>query len=130
MPPRNTVEYDEKELLHRLRLADRQKLDELMTWNGIKEISEVTQNLNAHSLSPTLSYQAIDSPHHKIEVSENVARINQAAGPNQTAHRLQKPDTPVFYISPRLGRQFKEPGIAKLQRYLGDETTCPCCFPH
>lgn len=76
------IEYDEKELRHRLRLGTRQKLEEVMAWNGIEEISEAVQNLilNAHALGPTLSYQAIESPRHKITVSENVARMIQAAG--------------------------------------------------
>ncbi|AGL85601.1 hypothetical protein [Pseudomonas protegens] len=71
------IEYDEKELRHRLRLGTRQKLEELMAWNDIEEISEAIQNLilNAHALGPTLSYQAIESPRHKVTVSENVARM-------------------------------------------------------
>ncbi|BAO62860.1 hypothetical protein PPC_3513 [Pseudomonas protegens Cab57] len=79
------IEYDEKELRHRLRLGTRQKLEELMAWNDIEEISEAIQNLilNAHALGPTLSYQAIECPRHKITVSENVARMIQAAGQRQ-----------------------------------------------
>ncbi len=71
------VQYDEKELRHRVRLGTRQKLDELMAWNGIEEMSEAIQNLilNAHALGPTLSYQAIGSPRHKVQISENVARM-------------------------------------------------------
>jgi len=71
--------YDEKELRHRLRLGTRQKLDELMAWNGIEEINEAVQNLilNAHALGPTLSYQAMESPRHKVQISENVARMFQ-----------------------------------------------------
>jgi hypothetical protein len=70
------IEYDEKELRHRLRLGTRQKLDELMEWNGIEEMSEAVQNLilNAHALGATLSYQAISSPRHNVQISENVAR--------------------------------------------------------
>ncbi|BCQ63157.1 hypothetical protein PBOI14_49070 [Pseudomonas sp. Boi14] len=81
------IEYDEKELRHRLRLGTRQKLEELMAWNGMEEISEAVQNLilNAHALGPTLSYQAIESPRHKFQVSENVARMIQAAGQRQAA---------------------------------------------
>ncbi|MFJ3153555.1 hypothetical protein ACIPIX_05360 [Pseudomonas protegens] len=81
------IEYDEKELRHRLRLGTRQKLEELMAWNDIEEISEAIQNLilNAHSLGPTLSYQAIESPRHKITVSENVARMIQTAGKRQAS---------------------------------------------
>ena len=71
------IEYDEKELRHRVRLGTRQKLDELMAWNGIEEMSEAVQNLilNAHALGPMLSYQAIGSPRHKVQISENVARM-------------------------------------------------------
>ncbi|NMX51950.1 hypothetical protein HXW90_20650 [Pseudomonas sp. Y39-6] len=71
------IEYDEKELRHRLRLGARQKLEEVMAWNDIEEISEAVQNLilNAHALGPTPSYQAIQSPRHKVQISENVARM-------------------------------------------------------
>ncbi|MEL4167307.1 hypothetical protein [Pseudomonas sp. ZS001] len=71
------IECDEKELRHRLRNGTRQKLEELMAWNDIEEISEAVQNLiiNAHALGPTLSYQAIDCPRHKVQISENVARM-------------------------------------------------------
>lgn len=31
--------------------------------------------LNAHALGPTLSYQAIQSPRHKVQISGNVARM-------------------------------------------------------
>ncbi|MCY7264340.1 hypothetical protein [Pseudomonas protegens] len=91
------IEYDEKELRHRLRLGARQKLEELMAWNGIEEISEAIQNLilNAHALGPTLSYQAIESPRHKITVSENVARM------------------------------FREESLAELRRDPGDESVAP-----
>ncbi|WP_306766517.1 hypothetical protein [Pseudomonas protegens] len=56
------VEFDEKELRHRVRLGTQQKLDELMAWNGITEMSEAVQNLilNAHALGPTLSFQAME----------------------------------------------------------------------
>ncbi|WP_019690130.1 hypothetical protein [Pseudomonas fluorescens] len=46
-----------------------------MAWNGIEEMSEAVQNLNAHALGPTLSYKAIESPRHKVQISENVARM-------------------------------------------------------
>lgn len=73
------IEYDEEGLRHRLRLGTRQKLDELMAWNVIEEMSEAVQNLilNAHTLGLTLSYQAIQSPRHKLLISENVARMFQ-----------------------------------------------------
>ncbi|MCO8309651.1 hypothetical protein [Pseudomonas mandelii] len=71
------LQYDEKELRHRVRLGTRQKLDELMAWNRITEINEAMQNLilNAHALGPTLSYPAMESPRHKVQISENVARM-------------------------------------------------------
>jgi len=71
------VEYDEKELRHKTRLGIRQKLEDLMAWNDIEEISEAIQNLilNAHALGPTLSYRAIGSPRHNFQISENVARM-------------------------------------------------------
>ncbi len=76
------IEYDEKELRHRLRLGTRQKPEELMTWNDIEEIAEAIQNLilNVHVLGPPLFHQAIECPRHKIKVSENVARIIHNTG--------------------------------------------------
>ena len=70
-------EFDEKELRHRLRLGTRQKLEELMQWNDIEEISEAVQNLilNAHALGPKLSYEAIQGPRRKVTISERVARM-------------------------------------------------------
>lgn len=87
------VEFDEKELRHRLRLGTRQMLEALMAWNDIEEVGEAIQNLilNAHALGPTLSYQAIESPRHKITVSENVARMIQAEG-QRKASRLDAED--------------------------------------
>ncbi|WP_460108212.1 hypothetical protein [Pseudomonas sp. H1_F01] len=72
------IEYDEKELRHRCRIGTRQMLEELTAWNDIEEISEAVQNLilNAHALGHTFSYQAIESPRHKVLISENVARIH------------------------------------------------------
>jgi hypothetical protein len=62
------IEYDEKELRHRVRLGTRQKLEELMAWNGITEINEAVQSLilNAHALGPTFSFQAMESARHKV----------------------------------------------------------------
>lgn len=61
---------------HRVRPGTRQKLDELMAWNSIEEINEAVQSLilNAHALGPSLSFQAMESPRHKVQISENVAR--------------------------------------------------------
>ncbi|WP_454185704.1 hypothetical protein [Pseudomonas sp. ADAK2 TE3594] len=48
-----------------------------MAWNSIKVINEAMQHLtlNAHAFGPTLYYQAMESPRHKVQISENVARI-------------------------------------------------------
>lgn len=91
------IEYDEKELRHRLRLGTRQKLEELMAWNDVEEISEAVQNLilNAHALGPSLSYQSIQSPRHKVQISENVARM------------------------------FRNESLAELKRDPGDQTIYP-----
>ena len=91
------IEYDEKELRHRLRFGTRQKLDELMAWNDLVEMSEAVQNLilNAHALGPTLSYQAIQSLRHKVQISENVARM------------------------------FRNESLAELKRDSGDEIIAP-----
>ena len=53
------------------------ELDELMAWNDITEINEAVQNLilNAHALGPTLSFQAMESPRHKVQISENMTRM-------------------------------------------------------
>mgnify|MGYP000663113158 CR=1 FL=1 len=85
---RKREEFDEKELRHRLRLGTRLKLEELMLWNDIEEISEAVQNLilNAHALGPTLSYQAIESPRHKVTISENVARMFERESRREIAH--------------------------------------------
>ncbi|UVM01977.1 hypothetical protein LOY41_12015 [Pseudomonas atacamensis] len=42
-------------------------------------MSEAVQNLilNAHALVPTLSFQAMESPRHKVQIGENVARMFQ-----------------------------------------------------
>jgi len=39
--------------------------------------ASLAQNLilNAHALGPTLSFQAMESPRHKVQISENVARM-------------------------------------------------------
>lgn len=68
-----------------------------MARNGIEEMSEAVQNLilNAHALGPTLSYQAIQSLRHTVQISENVARI------------------------------FRDESLAELKRDSGDEIIAP-----
>ena len=50
-----------------------------MAWNGITEINEAIQNLilNARALGPTLSFQAMERPRHKVQISEKVARMGR-----------------------------------------------------
>lgn len=81
------MQFDEMQLRYRLRLGTRQRLDELMAWNGIEEINVAVQNLilNAHALEPTLSYQAIGSPRHEVQISENVARMILTAGKHRAS---------------------------------------------
>ncbi|APC18967.1 hypothetical protein BLL42_25890 [Pseudomonas frederiksbergensis] len=96
------IEFDEKELRHRCRLGTRQMLDELMAWNDIKEISEAVQNLirNAHALGPTLSYQAMESPRHKVKISETVARMFR----NESLAELRRdPGDQSFFPETRKG---------------------------
>jgi hypothetical protein len=60
-------------------------------------MSETVQNLipNANALGPTLSYQAIQSPRHKVQISENVALM------------------------------FRNEGLAELKRHPGDLIILP-----
>jgi hypothetical protein len=66
----------EEDLRHKLRPGTSALLADLMHWHGITVISEAIQNmiLNLHALGPEGSADALKSPRHKIEVSENVAR--------------------------------------------------------
>ncbi|MFG0271164.1 hypothetical protein [Pseudomonas sp. NBRC 111119] len=43
----------------------------------------------------------------------------------ERARRLERPDAPAFYISPKLARQFKEASMAELKRDPGDEIVSP-----
>jgi hypothetical protein len=89
------IEYDERELQPRLRLGARQKLEKLMAWSDIEKISEAVQNLILNVHGTTLPYQAIQSPHHKVQISENMARI------------------------------FQDPSLAELKLHTGEEIIAP-----
>lgn len=52
--------------------------------------------LNAHALEPTLSFQAMESPRHNVQRSENVARM------------------------------FRNESLAELTHDPGDEVVDPC----
>lgn len=43
----------------------------------------------------------------------------------ERARRLERPDAPAFYISPKLARQFEAASIAELRRDPGDEVSPP-----
>lgn len=48
-----------------------------------------------------------------------------AEDPEERARRLEKPDAPAFYISPKLARQFEAASMAELKRDPGDEFVRP-----
>lgn len=43
----------------------------------------------------------------------------------ERARRLERPDAPAFYISPKLARQFEEASMTELRRYPGEEIINP-----
>ena len=69
------IQYDEKELRHRCRLGTRQKLEELMEWNGDSEQASVIEGClrYVHTLGPEGAREALNA-RHEIVISENVAR--------------------------------------------------------
>ncbi|SMC57283.1 hypothetical protein [Pseudomonas sp. URIL14HWK12:I5] len=59
------------------------------------------------------------------ELWQDLALSWIAQDPEERARRLERPDAPAFYISPKLARQFEEASKAELRRYPGDEIRCP-----
>lgn len=59
------------------------------------------------------------------ELWQDLALSWVAQGPEERARRLERPDAPAFYISPKLARQFKEATMAELRRNPGDEIQSP-----
>lgn len=55
------------------------------------------------------------------ELWQDLALSWIAQEPEERARRLERPDAPAFYISPKLARQFEEASMAELRRYPGDE---------
>ncbi|AZL68820.1 hypothetical protein [Pseudomonas oryziphila] len=43
----------------------------------------------------------------------------------ERARRLERPDAPAFYISPKLARQFEDASLAEIKREPGDEIVSP-----
>ena len=48
-----------------------------------------------------------------------------AQEPEERARRLEKPDAPAFYISPKLARKFEAASVAELRRNPGDDFVAP-----
>ena len=55
------------------------------------------------------------------ELWQDLALSWIAQDPEERARRLERPDAPAFYISPKLARQFEAASIAELRRDPGDE---------
>lgn len=59
------------------------------------------------------------------ELWQDLALSWIAQDPEERARRLERPDAPAFYISPKLARQFNEASMAELRRDPGDEIVGP-----
>ena len=59
------------------------------------------------------------------ELWQDLALSWVAQDPEERARRLERPDAPAFYISPRLARQFEAASMAELKRNPGDEIATP-----
>lgn len=55
------------------------------------------------------------------ELWQDMALSWIAQDPEERARRLERPDAPAFYISPKLARQFEEASMAELRRDPGDQ---------
>jgi hypothetical protein len=59
------------------------------------------------------------------ELWQDLALSWIAQEPEERARRLERPDAPAFYISPKLARQFEQASMAELRRDPGDEIVRP-----
>ncbi|MFV3402834.1 hypothetical protein ACNFIC_02615 [Pseudomonas sp. NY15463] len=59
------------------------------------------------------------------ELWQDMALSWIAQEPEERARRLERPDAPAFYISPKLARQFEEGSIREIRRNPGDEIVPP-----
>ncbi|QNV68332.1 hypothetical protein F7661_22775 [Pseudomonas sp. CFA] len=59
------------------------------------------------------------------ELWQDLALSWIAQEPEERARRLERPDAPAFYISPKLARQFEMASIAEMRRDPGDEIEPP-----
>lgn len=63
------------------------------------------------------------------ELWQDLALSWIAQDPEERARRLERPDAPAFYISPKLARQFEAASMAELKRAPGDEILAPSARP-
>lgn len=61
------------------------------------------------------------------ELWQDIALSWIAQDPEERARRLERPDAPAFYISPKLARQFESASMAELKRDPGCEVITPDC---
>ena len=59
------------------------------------------------------------------ELWQDMALSWVAQDPEERARRLERPDAPAFYISPKLAREFEMASQAEIRRYPGDEIERP-----
>ncbi|MFP3862825.1 hypothetical protein SHV42_07695 [Pseudomonas capeferrum] len=59
------------------------------------------------------------------ELWQDMALSWIAQDPEERARRLERPDAPAFYISPKLARQFESASMAEIRRNPGDEIEPP-----
>ncbi|MBC3492377.1 hypothetical protein [Pseudomonas taiwanensis] len=59
------------------------------------------------------------------ELWQDMALSWIAQEPEERARRLERPDAPAFYISPKRARQFEAASVAELKRNPGDEFVRP-----
>ncbi|UVK80763.1 hypothetical protein LOY46_14315 [Pseudomonas sichuanensis] len=59
------------------------------------------------------------------ELWQDLALSWIAQEPEERARRLERPDAPAFYISPKLAREFEAASQAEIRRYPGDEIEYP-----
>lgn len=59
------------------------------------------------------------------ELWQDMALSWIAQEPEERARRLERPDAPAFYISPKLARQFEEQSLREIRREPGDEIVEP-----
>ena len=59
------------------------------------------------------------------ELWQDMALSWLAQDQEERGRRLERPDAPAFYISPKLARQFEAASMAELRRDPGDEISPP-----